>query len=80
MKARSFIVGTTLMSMSINVQACLVCETSAGQRVRAGIWDENFLSNLLLTALPFVVFAGIIALLRFGIPSIRPVKAVAATV
>ena len=77
MKTCSFMVGV-ILSMSINVQACLVCETFTGQRVRAGIWDENFLNNLLLTALPFVVFAGIIVLLRFGIPSRRPVKSVAA--
>ena len=36
--------------------------------MRAGIWDEHFWSNLLLTALPFAVFAVIIALLYFGVP------------
>ena len=76
MKVISFMAGMTLLSMSINVQACLLCETFTGQRVRSEVWNEDFLNNLLLTASPFVVFAGIIVLLRFGIPFRRRVKAV----
>ena len=51
--------------------ACPFCETYTGQRVRAGIWDGHFWHNVLLTVLPFAVFAVVIALLYVGVPFAR---------
>ena len=48
------------------VQACPLCNTFAGEQVRAGIWNEQFWGNFLLTALPFPIFAVVIASLYFG--------------
>ena len=54
--------------VSTAARACPFCDTYTGQRVRAGIWDEHFWHNVLLTTLPFPIFAVIIALLYFGVP------------
>ena len=48
--------------------ACPVCHTETGQQVRAGIFDEHFGRNLVLTLLPFPVLAVIAAAIHFGIP------------
>ena len=48
--------------------ACPVCDTDTGQQVRAGIFDEDFARNLLLTLLPFPVLLTIVAAIHFGLP------------
>lgn len=50
---------------------CPLCESEAGQQVRAGIFNEDFGYNLLLTASPFPVLLGIVALIHFGWPGPR---------
>lgn len=42
-------------------RACPVCDLETGRQVRAGIFDQEFGMNLIATALPFVVFLGIVA-------------------
>jgi hypothetical protein len=49
--------------------ACPVCESETGQKVRAGIFSEDFESNVVLTLLPFPVLAGLVALIYYGFPN-----------
>ena len=46
--------------------ACTLCHTPTGEQVRAGIFNESFGSNLLLTLAPFPVLAAIVLALHFG--------------
>lgn len=64
----AWLIGAVSMWANSVIDACPVCDTATGQRVRAGIWDGHFGHNLLLMALPFAVFAVLVALLRFGVP------------
>ena len=51
--------------------ACPLCESETGERVRAGIFGDDFGSNLAVTLLPFPLFLGIVALIHFGPPWAR---------
>ncbi len=51
--------------------ACPLCESETGERVRAGIFDADFGTNLAVTLLPFPLFLGIVALIHFGPPWAR---------
>jgi hypothetical protein len=46
--------------------ACTLCHTPTGQQVRAGIFNESFGNNLLLTLAPFPVLAAVVLALHFG--------------
>ena len=70
-KLLSYLIGMVPLLVATAACACPFCDTYTGQRVREGIWDEHFWHNVLLTALPFAVFAVIIALLHFGVPFTR---------
>jgi hypothetical protein len=63
-------VGALFLSLLLVVPAlaCPVCDTSTGQQVRQGIFDNRFGVNLLLTLLPFPIFVGIAAALYHGFP------------
>ncbi len=50
------------------VRACPLCASGTGERVRAGIFDADFGSNLAGTLLPFPVFLVVVAVLYFGLP------------
>ena len=67
----SGLIGMSLLVTPV-ARACPFCDTFTSQRVREGIWDEHFWSNVLLTALPFAVFAAIIAWPYFGVLFKRP--------
>lgn len=51
--------------------ACVVCASPTAEQVRAGLFDGHFLHTLVLTALPFPVFAAVIAGIHFGPPTLR---------
>lgn len=51
--------------------ACPLCESETGRQVRAGIFDDDFGKNVVLTLLPFPVLAVIVALIYYGPPAIR---------
>lgn len=51
-----------------DVQGCPICDSSTGQQVREGIFNEDFGSTLLKVLLPFPV----VALLLAGINKILP--------
>gem|GEM_PF-3586447 len=46
--------------------ACPICASETGAEVRAGIFNEDFGWNLLVTVLPFPLMLGIAAALHFG--------------
>jgi hypothetical protein len=50
---------------------CPLCHTQTGEQVRAGIFNGSFGWNLLLTLLPFPVFAGVVGFIYFGKPRKR---------
>jgi len=46
--------------------ACTLCNTPTGEQVRAGIFNESFGGNLLLTVAPFPLLAAIVVAMHFG--------------
>jgi len=51
-----------------SARACPLCESETGERVRAGIFNADFGSNLAVTLLPFPLFLGITYLIHSGPP------------
>lgn len=47
-------------------RACPLCDTGTGQRVRAGIFRDDFAANAARTLLPFPLLAGLVALVHYG--------------
>ena len=47
--------------------ACPFCESETGQQVKAGIFNDHFWSNVLLTVLPFPILLAIVALIYFDV-------------
>jgi hypothetical protein len=54
----------TLLASAGSVSACPVCDTGTGRQVRAGIFNEDFVPNLLMSSLPFPIFIGAAMALR----------------
>jgi hypothetical protein len=48
--------------------SCPVCNSGTGQAVRAGIFGSDFVFNLAVTIVPFLIFAAIIAGIYYGPP------------
>ena len=46
--------------------SCPICKGPTGRQVRAGLFDRGFATNVLGTTLPFGIFLGIAAAIRFG--------------
>ena len=58
----------TLLLVAAPATACPYCETEIGEAVSAGIFNDEFGVNVLLTLLPIPVLLGIVALIHFGPP------------
>jgi hypothetical protein len=58
----------TALMLASSASACPVCGSETGRQVRAGIFNEQFGSKLVLTLLPFPVFLGVVAAIHFGFP------------
>lgn len=54
------------LALPTAIPACPVCSRGTGEAVRAGIFNEDFGPNLLMTILPFPLMLGIAAALHFG--------------
>jgi hypothetical protein len=52
--------------------ACPYCDTETGQQVRAGIFNDQFWSNVTVTVLPLLFLAGIVALIHFDLSTLWP--------
>ncbi len=48
--------------------ACPVCHSETGKEVRAGLFNEDFTSNLVASIIPFPIFLGIVAAIH-GFPA-----------
>ena len=62
-------VATALVLLALHgapAVSCPVCKGPTGRQVRAGLFDEDFGYHVLATALPFGVFLGVAAAIRFG--------------
>lgn len=57
-----------LPGWATTAMACPFCVTETGQQVRAGIFNEYFWANLMVTLLPFPVLLAAVAVLYFGPP------------
>ncbi len=63
---------TFLTTLLINTaSACTVCESQAGQQVRAGIFGDEFWTTLVGVVAPFPVLLAIIAVYNYRMPRIR---------
>ena len=62
----AFVVAPALFAPAAG--ACPVCHSETGKQVRAGLFDENFASNLFGSLLPFPIFLGIVAAIH-GFPA-----------
>lgn len=62
---------TLLLASAATAAACPVCDSDAGRTVRAGIFGDDFGTNVLLTLLPFPVLFGVVALIHFAFPNPR---------
>ena len=47
--------------------ACPFCESETGQQVKAGIFNDQFWGNVMLTGLPFPILLAIVALIYFDV-------------
>ena len=71
MKFLSAIPMATLLLGAIPATACTLCQSDTATKVRAIVFGERFGPNLLVTALPFMVFGGIAGLVYRSKPSSR---------
>lgn len=63
-----------LFVTATTVSACPLCESSTGQQVRAGIFNEDFAGHSLGALLPFGLLLTIVAWIHFGLPPWRKPK------
>jgi hypothetical protein len=61
------VVMSVLLLFSGTASACPVCESETGREVRAGIFNELFWENVLLTLLPFPILLAVVALIYFDL-------------
>lgn len=65
--------GLIVLSVGLpSATACPYCETETGQQVQAGIFNDQFWSNVTLTLLPLFVLLGIVALIYFDLSWLWP--------
>lgn len=69
----------TALFCSAQASACPLCSTSTGAQVRAGIFNEEFISTMLVVLAPIPVFIGIVLLIHFGLPWRRESRRTATT-
>jgi hypothetical protein len=65
--------GLIVLSVGLRcATACPYCETETGKQVQAGIFNDQFWSNVTLTLLPLFVLLGIVALIYFDLSWLWP--------
>ena len=52
-------------------RACPFCDSSQAVEVRAGLVDDSTPTTLAAVAAPFVIVAGVISIVHFGLPNFR---------
>jgi hypothetical protein len=73
MRAFTKLCSTAAISLALAAPAaaCPVCDSETGRTIRAGIFDDDFGANVLLTLLPFPVLAGVVVLIHYAFPNPR---------
>ena len=66
-------VALVILCMSSSAWSCPWCDggPTGINRVKAGIFNETFLTRAAAVLAPFPIFSGIVALIYFGPPNIR---------
>jgi hypothetical protein len=73
MNWREIVAGLLVLSAGLpSASACPYCETETGKQVRAGIFNDQFCSNVTLTLLPLFILLGIVALIYFDLSWLWP--------
>ena len=57
-----------LVAMSVSALACPYCESEVGKRVKAGIFNEDFGCNALLTLAPIPLLLLLVAWIHGSLP------------
>ncbi|HAH47852.1 hypothetical protein [Gimesia sp.] len=68
---RIFFILTVLIALTVTVlpvEACPYCESEIGKEVAAGIFNDDFALNALLTLLPVPIFLSIVYVMYSGMP------------
>lgn len=63
------IAGAVLLNAA-TASACPLCHSPTGEKVREGIFNSQFPITLLSMALPFVVIAGVVAVIHHSSPHV----------
>jgi hypothetical protein len=63
------IAGAALLNAA-TASACPLCHSPTGEKVREGIFNSQFPITLVSMALPFVVIAGVIAVIHHSSPHV----------
>lgn len=63
---RQIIVFTFYMFIIAPAWACTLCYSERAAQVRQGVFDENFLLNVMITLLPFSIFLFLTSLIYYG--------------
>lgn len=50
--------------------ACPYCDSPIGQEVRANLFNDEFLRNVILTLLPIAVLLAVVVAIHFGLPPV----------
>jgi hypothetical protein len=53
---------------ALPASACPFCATPTGRQVQAGVFNDDFAVNLLLTLLPLFILLLVVLLIHFGLP------------
>tara|TARA_R110002095_G_scaffold213796_1_gene204905 strand:+ start:698 stop:994 length:297 start_codon:yes stop_codon:yes gene_type:complete len=68
---RIFFILAVLIALTVNVspvEACPYCESELGKEVAAGIFNDDFAINALLTLFPVPIFLSIVYVMYSGMP------------
>lgn len=66
-RMKTFATALVLGVILSDAEACTICSSGMGAAVRAGIFNSDFWSNLLLVMAPFIGTFGILAI-AFAVP------------
>lgn len=68
MKWWTFILGLFIVPLRLaSATACPFCETETATQVHAGIFNDEFWSNAMLTLLPLIILLGVVAVIYWDV-------------
>lgn len=63
---KPFLINIAVLLISLSGYACTLCNSKTAKDVRTLVFGEDFYSNLFISILPFIFFAGIIVFIYKG--------------